>query len=113
MISLVGPDRDLFLQGYRSEKLGFGIGAFAYYRRVVENQSQRIFAELRKVAVQLGDSAAATVLEKASAETRFSQAVDMVKDVCRASCGSRDTTLLLFSTMPSVTRFTRARTRAV
>jgi len=38
LLRLVQPDTELFLQGTRAEKRGFGIGAFAYYRRVVENQ---------------------------------------------------------------------------
>jgi len=42
VISLIGPDRELFLQGRRAENQGFGIGSFAYYRRVVENQKGRI-----------------------------------------------------------------------
>lgn len=33
-----------------------GIGAFAYYRRVVENQKDRIIAEVAEVAQLLGSS---------------------------------------------------------
>src|SRR5439155_11971413 len=36
VISLIGPDRELFLKGRRAESQGMGIGAFGYYRRVVE-----------------------------------------------------------------------------
>jgi hypothetical protein len=36
LISLIGPDREVFLRGRRCESQGLGIGAFAYYRRVVE-----------------------------------------------------------------------------
>ena len=43
LIELIGPDRELFLQGHRCENQGFGIGAFAYYRRVVENQKKSNF----------------------------------------------------------------------
>lgn len=38
LIKLVGPDRDDFLKGRRCENQGLGVGAFIYYRRVVENQ---------------------------------------------------------------------------
>ena len=50
VITLIGPDRDLFLSGRRAENRGLGIGAFAYYRRVVENQKGRIVEEMAKVA---------------------------------------------------------------
>jgi len=39
VITLIGPDREEFLLGRRAESLGLGIGAFAYYRRVVEAES--------------------------------------------------------------------------
>lgn len=38
LIKLIGPDRDDFLKGRRCENQGLGVGAFIYYRRVVENQ---------------------------------------------------------------------------
>jgi hypothetical protein len=40
VIALIGPDRDAFLAGRRSENQGMGIGAFAYYRRVVEKPKE-------------------------------------------------------------------------
>ena len=45
VMKLVGPDRELFLKGRRAESQGMGIGSFAYYRRVVENQKDRVFEE--------------------------------------------------------------------
>ena len=80
VISLVGPDRDLFLRGRRAENAGLGIGAFAYYRRVVENQKGRIIREIGRVAKKLG--AQPKVLESyeaAEKETQFSKAIDVVK----------------------------------
>ena len=50
LIALIGPDREVFLQGHRCENQGFGIGAFAYYRRVVENQKNRILTRIIKIA---------------------------------------------------------------
>jgi hypothetical protein len=80
VVSLIGPDRDLFLKGYQAEIHGQGIGAFAYYRRVVENQTQRLFARLRQAAERIGDQSAVALLERASSETQFTRAVEMVKD---------------------------------
>jgi hypothetical protein len=80
VISLIGPDRDLFLKGRRAENRGLGIGAFSYYRRVVDNQKGRIISEIAKVAEKLG--AKPDVLEEfktAAKETQFSKAVEMIK----------------------------------
>lgn len=80
LITLIGPERDYFLKGRRAENQGLGIAAFAYYRRVVENQRNRIFDELIRVATKLnappemlGD------LDAAKRETQFSRAVESIK----------------------------------
>ena len=49
LIKLIGPDRTEFLKGRRCENQGLGVGAFIYYRRVVENQKNRILSEIIKV----------------------------------------------------------------
>lgn len=80
VITLIGPDKELFLQGRRAENRGFGIGAFAYYRRVVENQKGRIIEEIGKVAKRLGAKAAVLkTFEDAAQETQFTKAIDTVK----------------------------------
>lgn len=81
LIKLIGPDRDMFLKGRICENQGLGIGAFAYYRRVVENQKNRIISEIIRVANKL-DAPAASVqeLEAAKDETQFSKALANVKD---------------------------------
>ena len=81
LIKLIGPDRDMFLKGRRCENQGLGIGAFSYYRRVVENQKNRILSEIITVAKKLGASTEAVQeLEAAKVETRFSKALASVKD---------------------------------
>jgi hypothetical protein len=80
VISLIGPDRDIFLRGRRSENHGLGIGAFSYYRRVVEKQKNRIIGEMAKVAERLGASKGdLSLFHKALEETQFSNAVDKIK----------------------------------
>ncbi len=80
LIKLVGPDRELFLKGRRCENQGLGVGAFVYYRRVVENQKNRILDEILKVASKIGASPDAVAeLEAAKKETQFSKALSMVK----------------------------------
>jgi hypothetical protein len=81
LIKLIGPDRDLFLKGRRCENQGLGIGAFGYYRRVVEHQKNRILDEIIKVAKNLNASTnAIAALEGAKEETQFSKALTSVKD---------------------------------
>lgn len=78
--SLIGPDRELFFQGYRAEKQGMGIGAAAYYRRVVENQKARIFDEIIRVAQALGGHELVIEdMEHAKRQTQFTTAVEAIK----------------------------------
>jgi hypothetical protein len=71
---------ELYLQGRRAENQGFGIGAFAYYRRVGENQKGRIIREMGKVAKKLGASEEVLArFESAASETQFSTAIERVK----------------------------------
>ena len=80
VITLIGPDRDLFLRGRRCENQGLGIGAFSYYRRVVENQKGRIIREMGRVAGRLGaEPSVVALFEAAAAETQFSTAIERVK----------------------------------
>jgi hypothetical protein len=79
-ITLIGPDRDLFLFGRRCENQGMGIGAFVYYRRVVENQKNRIFDEIIRVTKVISpDDELLAELETAKSETQFSKAVETIK----------------------------------
>lgn len=81
LVKLIGPDRDTFLQGRRCENQGLGIGAFIYYRRVVENQKDRILNEIIKVSEKLSaPKERIDVLKEAVKETQFSKALNMAKD---------------------------------
>ena len=81
LITLIGSDREFFLQGWRSENQGMGIGAFTYYRRVVENQKSRLIEKIINVA-NIVDSPQEMIsrLEEAKNETQFSKAVEQIKD---------------------------------
>jgi len=80
LISLIGPDKDNFLKGRRCENQGLGIGSYAYYRRVVESQKNRIIDKIIKICEQYdNNSEIISQLESAKNETQFSQAVDMIK----------------------------------
>jgi hypothetical protein len=71
----------LFLKGRRAGNQGLGIGAYAYYRRVVENQKGRLLDKIIGVARQLDvNSPMIPALEAAKSETQFSKAIESVKD---------------------------------
>ncbi len=78
VISLVGPARELFLKGRASEARGLGIGAFTYYRRVVDSQWERLINAAIGVSERL--ELPSDILKQAKAEQQFSKAVEMVKD---------------------------------
>jgi hypothetical protein len=81
VLRLIQPDRELFLSGRRCENQGLGIGAFTYYRRVVENQWSRLVEEIIKVgkAINASDTTIAA-LEAAKKEQQFNKAVTGLKD---------------------------------
>ncbi len=80
VITLIGGEREYYLKGRRSENQGLGIAAFAYYRRVVENQKTRIIDEITRVAQKIGaDKEVIDDLAVARAETQFSRAVEAIK----------------------------------
>lgn len=81
LMKLIGPDRDEFLKGRRCENQGLGVGAFIYYRRVVESQKNRILSEIVKVLNKIGGKEEQiTVLEASIKETQFSKALKNAKD---------------------------------
>lgn len=81
LIKLIGPDREEFLSGRRCENQGLGVGAFIYYRRVVENQKNRILEEIIKVSKKIGAlPEKIATLEEAVSETQFSTALKNAKD---------------------------------
>lgn len=81
LITLLGPDRELFLKGRNCENQGLGIGAFVYYRRVVEHQKNRILDEIIKVSRKFNvKPEIIATLEAAKTETQFSKALASVKN---------------------------------
>jgi hypothetical protein len=82
VFKLIGEEyRQLFLQGRRAENKGLGIGAYAYYRRIVEHQKGRIIDEIRKVAERVGESEEMLkALSDARMERQFAAAIEKVKD---------------------------------
>ena len=73
-------DRDNFLKGRQSENQGLGVGAFAYYRRVVENHKNEIFDEIIKVCETVGaPQPLIEELGRAKKEISFTKAMGQIK----------------------------------
>jgi hypothetical protein len=82
---LSNDDLELYRKGLRTEREGHGIGAAAYFRRVVENQWKALVKKLRDAAEKLGVSQEQLdVFDAALKQTQFSTAVDMLKDAIPA-----------------------------
>jgi hypothetical protein len=79
LLKLFGKDRSIFLKGRQCENHGLGIGAFVYYRRVVENHKNQILDEIIKVAKKVAPDMV-EALEAAKQEHQFSKALESVKN---------------------------------
>lgn len=81
VLRLIQPDRELFLSGRRCENQGLGIGAFTYYRRVVESQWTRFVDEIIRVGKAINaPELSIKALEVSRDEQQFSKAVKGLKD---------------------------------
>jgi hypothetical protein len=81
LIRMFRDNRETFLKGRQCENHGLGIGAFVYYRRVVENQKNQILDEIIRVCRKVGASPEMIqTLEHAKNEIQFSKALASVKD---------------------------------
>jgi hypothetical protein len=83
LLQLAGDYGDLLRKGRQSENQSLGIGAFAYYRRVVELQKLRLIDELQKAIERLGgnNGTALAALEQARSENQFTRALELMADV--------------------------------
>lgn len=79
LLRFVGEGAGLLKRGYRSEKDGLGIGAFGYYRRVLDQQRVRIFDRLIEISRVLGAEEVVDDLKRARKETQFKLAIDTIK----------------------------------
>ncbi|PDS74347.1 hypothetical protein [Rhizobium phaseoli] len=80
VLRLFGKDSKLFQKGRQCENLGYGVAAFAYYRRVVENHKNDIFEEIIKVCRTVhAPEGVITELEQAKKEIAFTKAIEAIK----------------------------------
>ncbi len=78
---LVQSERDLLLKGFQSEKRGFGIGAFAYYRRIVEDEKNSLIDQIIRACKKIvGGDRFIPGLEAAKNRIRFTSAIEQIAD---------------------------------
>jgi hypothetical protein len=81
ILSILGKNKDLFLMGRRAEIQGLGIGALAYYRRVVESQKDSMIDEIIRVWRRTNSpEAQIEKLKSARTEKQFKKAVELISD---------------------------------
>jgi hypothetical protein len=76
--TLLGGDFDLFRQGRLAESVGLGVGAVAYYRRMVEQQKNRWLQSVRDVAEREGTAEILPLIDQAIHETQFTKAMSLI-----------------------------------
>lgn len=77
---LLRPDADLLNKALQCEGASLGIGAFVYYRRILDEMKGRIFDEVRNVAQQInaGDEALQWI-ETARNDRQFTKSLGEIK----------------------------------
>jgi hypothetical protein len=83
LFKFIGEEnREHFLQARRSIARGLGIGAYAYYRRIVENTKFDLVKSILEVALATHAPAPQVeLLKKAQEERQFSKAIEILRDV--------------------------------
>jgi len=83
LFEIIGEEtREAFLQARRSIARGLGIGAYAYYRRIVENTKFNLIGAILRVAEQTNASKEQIeTLQRAQRERQFTKAIELVQDV--------------------------------
>jgi hypothetical protein len=82
LFEVIGEDnREFFLQARRAIARGLGIGAYAYYRRIVENNKFDLVNAVLHVAEASNTSAEQIkTLKQAAKERQFSKAIELLRD---------------------------------
>jgi hypothetical protein len=83
LFEIIGEDnRAPFLQARRAIARGLGIGAYAYYRRIVENTKFTLVGSVLNVAKATNaPTGQIELLQKAQSERQFSKAIETLRDV--------------------------------
>jgi len=80
----LGSEAPYFTKGRISEEQGFGIGAYAYYRRIVENNIGSLLEQIAKV-LPPGEKAYLDALEQVRQSHVADEKIKIVKDLLPAT----------------------------
>ncbi|HUS89684.1 MAG TPA: hypothetical protein VMW91_10085 [Desulfosporosinus sp.] len=72
---MLGDEQYLYRKGYECEKMGFGIGAFVYYRRIIENNINNLL-EMSKQLLLLRSEDVSDI-DKAISGTRMTNKIEV------------------------------------
>lgn len=86
----LGEQATIFKRGKISESQGYGIGAAAYYRRVVEEIIDELLAEIPNLMKGEEREEYEEALEKTKQTTRTSEKIELVKDLLPPILRPRD-----------------------
>lgn len=78
--AIIGSAMDLYQKGLVCEDQGFGIAAYAYYRRIVELRKNELIDAISKVASSSGDidQDVSQLLVAARSESQFTKSLSMI-----------------------------------
>lgn len=80
LLSILGKEQDIYLKGIRSESQSLGIGAFAYYRRLVQELKNEIIDLIIKAAnMYNADEELIEQLKQAKKEDEFAKSMEHIK----------------------------------
>jgi hypothetical protein len=82
LFSIIGEtNREHFLQARRAIARGLGIGAYAYYRRIVENEKFDLVSVVLDIAEKTNaPNAQVELLKQAQRERQFSKAIELLRE---------------------------------
>lgn len=79
LLNLLGDQRFYYRRGLECEVAGYGLGASAYYRRVVESIIDKLLDELREMIPQADRENYEAALDSVEKDRRASERIDAVK----------------------------------
>jgi len=83
LFDVIGEEnREPFLQARRAIARGLGIGAYAYYRRIIENTKFALVSSVLDIAqATQSPTEQIELLKRAQSERQFSRAIEMLREV--------------------------------
>jgi DNA-binding transcriptional ArsR family regulator len=83
--SVLGKYKELFKKGLICESQGYGIGAYAYYRRIVELSIDELLDDICELVDESGRDKYKIALRKTKETSVASEKIELVKDLLPAS----------------------------